>query len=266
MGTSKAENRSETKPVLTAFEAKRLLTAFMESGQSYSKKNELDARILTWDLLTHVKFSLGCIFVCSFLMLNWKTWYLHFPQGTATIHFPRLLGLSLIEAVIVKGLGNLRVHKHFKWGMRGAAVAIAVAISIDLRPQLLEKPWLQVSVLFLWAVGISAFLYCMTLLFVRMDVYKVAVIWFTSMILVILLCVFYLLYLIGMVIHQTLGSVLLIILFPVFLLAVFALVDAFLLSLVPKWKQGDFREVFGQDDQGQFRLRPEVFLPSFHNR
>lgn len=240
----------------------------MEGGQPlalFSEGNKLDARILTLDLITRVKFSVGCILACSFLMLNWKTWHLHFPYRTATIHFPRLLGLFLIEAAIVKGLGILRVHKHYNWGMRIAAAATAGAITIDLQPQLIEKPWLRVPVLLLWAIGILAFLYCMALLCLRMEVYKLAANWFTSMTLVIVLCVLYLLYLVGSLIHRTLGLVFFIILFAMFVIFVLALVDAFLLTLVPKWKQGDFREVF-EDDRGNFTIRPEAFLPSSHKR
>ena len=226
MGTDKRDKKREVKLFLTW-----LIEAAQPSGLPRPK--ELDASLLTSDLITRIKGSLGCIVMCSFMMLNWKTWHLHFRYGELTIHFPRLLGLSLIEGAII-GLSSLRVHKHYKWGMRVVAAAILVAISADLRPGLLDKPWLRIPILLLWAAGILAFLFCMMLLFMRMDVYKVGVHWFAATILMILLCIFLLLSLVGTLIHPTLGLVLFIISLVIFFIFGLTLIDAFLVTII-KW-------------------------------
>lgn len=216
----------------------------LQQSELQNKPKDIDVRILNKKLVMYIKTWLTCIVVGSFLMINWKTWHL---RADFIIHFPRLLGLLLIEGAIVN-LYHYCELKYYKWGMRVAAAAIAVAISVDICPDLLQKSWLFLPILILWAAGILSFLFCMTLLFLQKGVYKIYESWINATIHMIVLCVFLLLCgvemmissLFGVIIHPTLNTVQHAIFMFIFFIFGIKLIDAFFITIISKWKRNSF--------------------------
>ncbi len=224
------KNKEKAGPSLTT----TLLENLRPPGV-YREDYKDDVRMLTWNVSMGIKTALGFIVACAFLMINWKTWRLSLPYGEVTIHFPRLVGLSLSEAAFAS-LGRWRVSKHYKWGMRLVVFAVAAVIAYDLKPGFLHRPFLLPLLLLLWATGLFAFLVCMMWLFQYMRLDRFAMRWSAAAVLLVIVGAFSLMLLLGNWIHPSLGFVLFMI--EMFLITIFGfvLVDAFLETIILKWK------------------------------
>jgi len=180
--------------------------------------------------------ALGIFAVCGFLLFNWKEWHLHVFTSDFTIHFPRFVALSLIEAGVAM-LARLHVNQLYKWGIAVMAASVAIAISVDTKPKILvDRPYLEVPILIAWAAGLLAFLFCMTWLFQQMGLPKFRRRWRLATIVLIIVYVYSALFQIGNVLHLNLPEVLLTINGLLLGISGLSIVDMTIETIFGKWQ------------------------------
>ncbi len=130
-----------------------------------------------WSVSMRIKTALIVTIIAGFLMSPWKEWPLHLLHADWTIHFPRILGLTLIECVTGSLLAGMPVYRRYTVGIRIAFWLTGAAIGVDLRSVYYNSPLLLALIMLLWAAGLIAFALSVKWLFQAMDQPRFSRLW-----------------------------------------------------------------------------------------
>jgi hypothetical protein len=190
-----------------------------------------------WLVKAKVKFSLAFIMFCSILMIDWKEWTVYLFSHELKIHFPRQLGLMLIEGTLGGILAKLPVEKLYRFGMLIVLAAVGTFITINLKPNICDSPILKSLIIIFWAVGIILFLICMRLLFRNLGQQKLYLRWRKAALYLAILYLYSIFFLfIYWLDNKAIENTFMIFIFKLMVLFTgFKIIDAFLESIILKW-------------------------------